>query len=64
MDKNLQFEIDPHAGMENLKYNLRRALRIEPARMEKMVELDNKEREKVRIRAGKKKPGPKPKSIL
>ena len=60
MDKILEVEIDPKAGMENLRYNLRRALRIEPSRMEKMIELDNQEREKKRIRAGHKKAGRKP----
>jgi hypothetical protein len=63
VDKILQVEIDPQAGMESLKYNLGRALRIEPSRMDKMVELDNKEREKIRLRAGHKKPGPKPKTV-
>jgi hypothetical protein len=62
MGKANQFEIDPQAGMENLKYNLRRALKVEPSRMDKMVELDNKEREAKRIRAGHKKRGPKPKA--
>ena len=62
MDKILQFEIDAKAGMENLKYNLGRAIKIEPARMDKMVELDNQERKEMRIRTGRKKPGPKPKS--
>jgi hypothetical protein len=63
MDKILQFETDPHAGMEALRYNLGRALRIEPSRMDTMVALDNKEREEERIRTGRKKPGPKPKPI-
>lgn len=62
MDKILEFEVNPQDGMENLEYNLRRALRIEPSRMEKMIELDNQEREKKRIRAGHKKTGPKPKN--
>jgi hypothetical protein len=62
MDKVLEFEVNPDAGMENLKYNLRRALKIEPSRMEKMIELDNEEREKKRIRAGHKKAGRKPKN--
>jgi hypothetical protein len=61
VDKILKFEINPQAGMESLKYNLGRALRIEPARMDKMIELDNAEREKIRLRAGRKKPGPKTK---
>jgi hypothetical protein len=62
VDKILEFETAPKVGMDALKYNLRRALRIEPARMDKMVQLDNAEREKIRLRAGKKKPGPKPKA--
>jgi len=62
MDKALELEVNPDAGMENLKYNLRRAVKIEPSRMEKMIALDNEEREKKRIRAGHKKTGPKPKS--
>lgn len=62
MDKILEFEVNPKDGMENLRYNLRRALRIEPSRMEKMIELDNQEREKKRIRAGHKKAGRKPKN--
>jgi hypothetical protein len=62
MDKALELEVNPEAGMENLKYNLRRALRIEPERMEKMIALDNEEREKKRIRAGHKKAGRKPKN--
>ena len=62
MDKILQLEIAPQAGMESLKYNLGRALRIEPSRMETMVKLDNQEREEMRRRTGRKKPGPKPKT--
>ncbi len=61
MDKILQIEIDPDAGMDALRHNLGRALRIEPALMEKMVKQDNAAREKQRIRAGHKKRGPKPK---
>lgn len=62
VSKAAEFEIDGKAGMENLRFNLRRALKIEPSRMEKMIELDNQEREKKRIRAGHKKAGRKPKS--
>jgi hypothetical protein len=62
VDKILQIEIDPDAGMDALRHNLRRALRIEPERMEKMIALDNEAREKTRIRAGHKKRGPKPKT--
>jgi hypothetical protein len=61
VDKILQIEIDPQAGMESLKYNLRRALRISPARMDTMIALDNAEREKMRKDTNRKKPGPKPK---
>jgi hypothetical protein len=64
VDKILQFETDSQDGMEALEYNLRRALRIEPERMEIMVKLDNKEREEMRLRTGRKKPGPKPKSSI
>jgi hypothetical protein len=63
MDKILQVEIDPQVGMKSLEYNLRRALKIEPERMDKMVELDNTERKEMRLRTGRKKPGPKPKTI-
>jgi len=63
LDKILEFETDPQDGMKALEYNLRRALRIEPARMDKMVELDNAEREETRLRTGRKKPGPKPRSV-
>jgi hypothetical protein len=63
VDKILQFEIDPQAGMESLEYNLRRALRIEPSRMDTMIALDNAEREKMRKDTHRKKPGPKPKQI-
>lgn len=64
MDKILEFEVKPDEGMKNLRYNLRRALKIEPSRMEKMIELDNQEREKKRIRAGHKKAGRKPKNSI
>ena len=63
MDNSLKFEIDPQAGMENLKYGLRRALRIEPDRMDKLVEIGTAEREKVRLGVGHEKRGCKPKSI-
>jgi len=49
--------------MESLEYNLRRALRIEPSRMDTMIALDNAEREKMRKDTHRKKPGPKPKQI-
>jgi hypothetical protein len=62
MDKILQIKVNPTAGMENLKHNLRRALKIEPARMEAMIALDNEAREEMRIRTGRQKPGPKPKN--
>jgi hypothetical protein len=64
MDKILQIEIDPNSGMDALRHNLRRALRIEPERMEKMIALDNEAREKNRVKAGRKKPGPKPKTAV
>jgi hypothetical protein len=64
VDKILQIEIDPAAGMDALRHNLRRALRIEPDRMDKMIALDNEAREKKRVRAGHKKRGPKPKVTL
>jgi len=64
MDKILQVKVNPKKGMENLKHNLRRALRIEPERMEKMIALDNQARAKERIRTGHKKTGPKPKSRI
>jgi len=64
MDKILELEIDPAAGMDALRNNLGRALRIEPERMEKMIALDNEAREKQRVRAGHKKRGPKPKVAL
>ena len=64
MDKILQIEIDPDAGMDALRLNLRRSLTIEPARMDKMVKQDNAAREKQRIRAGHEKRGPKPKADL
>ena len=64
MDKILQIEIDPDAGMDALRLNLRHALAIEPGRMDKMVRQDNAAREKQRVRAGHKKRGPKPKVDL
>lgn len=62
MEKILEFETDPHDGMEALEFNLRRALRIEPSRMDTMIALDNKERANWRKETGRKKPGPKPKA--
>jgi hypothetical protein len=62
VDKILQFETDAQAGMETLKDNLRRALKIAPSRMDRMVAQDNKARAKWRKDTGHKKPGPKPKS--
>lgn len=61
MEKILKFETDPQTGMDALKYNLGRALRIEPSRMDTMIALDNKERANWRKETGRKKPGPKPK---
>jgi hypothetical protein len=61
-DKILQFGVDPNVGMENLKHNLKRALRIDPSVMDKMIEQDDAERERIRLRAGHKKSGPKPKA--
>lgn len=62
MDKILQVEIDPDTGMENLRHNLRRALKITPSRMDAMVTADNKARAKWRKEQGRKKPGPKAKA--
>jgi hypothetical protein len=62
MDRILQIKINAKVGMENLKHNLRHALKIEPDRMETMIEIDNAEREKRRLIAGHKKRGPKAKT--
>jgi hypothetical protein len=53
---------DPQRAMGTFNANLRRALKVSPAKLDALVEQDNAQREARRAESGQAKRGPKPRA--